>query len=606
MHETPPRSLAPMSLVGAIDGRACTFVLWRGTNLVGSLPTCEVFLDLPGISRRHAQIEARARSATLTDLGSKNGTQLNGRSIRSVELRLGDEITLCGLTLRVERLDPQEAQLGIALDGGSSRGAGPLSKTTQLHRDDVGLEQGVVAWVDHLAQLWEWLFQSPDPDIEVWLRRWVGLVAGDGAALIEDRDGERILLASCGPMDGERLSRWETLDDDPAASMAWQTVDASLRLGLVLFGGRAGPLRHHLASLAVRWLAHSRQPGLATTAALAGPPSDFQPQAHDGRRKLVFPAGYVQGESRAMAAVYAQMRHLTQGDVPVLIIGDTGVGKELLARSLHLSSQRCDGPMVTINCAAIPEDLLEAELFGIARGVATGVNARPGRISQADGGTLFLDEIGDMPTSLQAKLLRVLQEKEVQPLGGQLKPVDVRVVSATHNELSTMIEGGVFRRDLYYRLAGYVLRLPSLAERIEDLPLLVEHFLKRFSDEINKPIRGVTVGALRLMAEYPWPGNVRQLEHEVRRLAYLAYPGQAVDSSQLSPEIRSPPMAETAASAAEDKAAPTLPTLDLSQLEVMAITAALAEANGVLTDAGRRLGISRDALRRRLQRHGLR
>lgn len=262
--------------------------------------------------------------------------------------------------------------------------------------------------------------------------------------------------------------------------------------------------------------------------------------------------------------------------------------------------------MVTINCAAIPEELLEAELFGIARGVATGVHARPGRIAQADGGTLFLDEIGDMPTSLQAKLLRVLQEKEVQPLGGQLTPVDVRIVSATHNELSTMIEGGTFRRDLYYRLAGYVLRLPSLVERIEDLPLLVEHFLKRFSGEIHKPIRGVTVGALRLMAEHPWPGNVRQLEHEVRRLAYLAYPGQAVDSSQLSPEIRSPPIAEPPAPVADQAAASRVPTLDLAQLEVMAITAALEEANGVLTDAGRRLGISRDALRRRLQRHGLR
>ena len=615
MSSTRPRPVAPpLCLVATLDGRRCTFPLGHGRNLIGSLSSCEVFLDHPGISRQHARIEVRQRSATLEDLESKNGTELNGRAIRSTELQLGDAITLCGLTLTVEGLSPEEGRLGLALSEDGPRRPELLSRTTQLHRDALDLQQGVVDCVDWLDDLWGRLFQSPDPDIETCLRRLVEAVGGDGGALVEARGDEVVLSASCGAIASHRWGDASAIDADATSSTVWQSLDGSRCLGLVLCGAPPSPLCDRLAALVLRWWVHGRQPHMV---AMAG-----GVEVQDHRRRLVFPPGYVRGESRAMAAVHAQLRHLTQGDVPVLIIGDTGVGKELLARSLHLSSERRKGPMVTINCAAIPEDLLEAELFGIARGVATGVQGRSGRIAQADGGTLFLDEIGDMPPSLQAKLLRVLQEKEVQPLGGSPTPVDVRIVSATHNELSTMIERGTFRRDLYYRLAGYVLRLPSLAERIDDLPLLVEHFLKRFSQDIDKPIRGVTVGALRLMAEYPWPGNVRQLEHEVRRLAYLAYPGQAVDSSLLSPEIRQPTASQAQVSSGQvpsaqarsateegvegEEVVSTLPTLDLGRLEAMAITAALAEANGVLTEAGRRLGISRDALRRRLQRHGLR
>jgi DNA-binding NtrC family response regulator len=556
----------------------------------------------------------------LTDLGSKNGTRLNGRSIRSAEVGLGDEIDLGGLCLTLSRLDPDEAHLALVLNASSSLVAPIPGKTTQLSpaKGVGGLE--VLACLEEVAQIWQRLFRAPEPDLDGCLRLLMAATGSEGAAVVEDREGVFVLLASHGAVDQVHLDHLDAQDvgETSSTELVWKSLGEAHRLGVALFGGQPGAVRRSLVALVAEWTAHLRQPDLVLSASVAEP---------DLGLHLVFPEGYVRGASPAMATVYSQLRHLTQGDVPVLIIGATGVGKELLARTLHLSSHRGAGPLVAINCAAIPGELLEAELFGIGRGVATGVSARSGRILEANGGTLFLDEVGDMPADLQAKLLRVLQEKEVEPLGSKPVAVDVRILSATNNELLDLIERGVFRQDLYYRLAGYVLRLPALAERVEDIPVLVEHFLRRFSAEIGKAVRGVTVGALRQLVTYSWPGNVRELEHEVRRMVYLAYPGQAIDSSQLSPEVQASSLegipfsksthhagtntseVETAGSSTGSSTSSNstpLPTLDLAKLEKMAIEAALAASGGVLTDAGMRLGISRDALRRRLHRHGLR
>src|SRR5262245_542311 len=234
------------------------------------------------------------------------------------------------------------------------------------------------------------------------------------------------------------------------------------------------------------------------------------------------------------------MRAIVQGDVPVLLLGETGVGKEQLAHVLHASSPRRGGPFVAVNCAAIPADLLEAEMFGIAKGVATGVCERAGKFQLARGGTLFLDEIADMPLGLQAKLLRALQGGEIQPVGGAPVRVDTSVVTATNSDLEGKIEQGQFRRDLYYRVAGFVLRVPPLRERREDIPGIVQARLGAFAHETGKSIPGITAEALRSLAAYAWPGNVRELEHEVRRLAYLCPDGQAVDGRLLSRHVRAP------------------------------------------------------------------
>ncbi|MEM1204164.1 MAG: sigma 54-interacting transcriptional regulator, partial [Acidobacteriota bacterium] len=229
--------------------------------------------------------------------------------------------------------------------------------------------------------------------------------------------------------------------------------------------------------------------------------------------ELRFPPGYLPGESAGMRDLYRQMRFVARTRLPVLIHGETGVGKEPLASTLHRSSNRADGPFVAVNAAAIPNDLLEAEMFGVGVGVATGVAPRPGIFRQAHGGSLFLDEVGEMGPRLQTKLLRVLQEKEIRPLGGRSERVDVRILAATNADLRS----GGLRRDLYFRLAGVVLGVPPLRHRPEDLPALADYFLGRFRALAGGGPRRFTAGAIERLGNHGWPGNVRELEHAVQR-----------------------------------------------------------------------------------------
>ena len=318
-------------------------------------------------------------------------------------------------------------------------------------------------------------------------------------------------------------------------------------------------------------------------------------------QRLAFPEGYIPGSSPAIASLYAQMVPLVQGDLPVLVLGETGVGKECVARILHLSSARRAGPFVAINCAAIPADLLESELFGIGKGVATGVAERAGRFQLAEGGTLFLDEIGEMPPPLQTKLLRALQQKEVQPVGGAPTAVDIRVVAATNSDLHRRMEDGVFRRDLYYRVAGYALRVPPLRERREDVPALVEAFVRAFGRETGKRVRGITVRTLRALQEYDWPGNVRELEHEVRRLVSLCPDGQPFESGMLSAHILAPP----AIAPAEEPSLGLSLEAHVERLERRLIREALERSGGNRSEAARLLGISRNGLALKMDRLGL-
>jgi transcriptional regulator with PAS, ATPase and Fis domain len=301
-----------------------------------------------------------------------------------------------------------------------------------------------------------------------------------------------------------------------------------------------------------------------------------------------------------MLKLYGQMRALLRGDVPVLFLGETGVGKEQLAQALHASSARGQGPFVAVNCAAIPADLLEAEMFGIGKGVATGVRERPGMFQLARGGTLFLDEIADMPFALQAKLLRALQGREIQPVGAAPVRVDVRVMTATNSDLDEKIEQGRFRSDLYYRVAGFVLRVPSLRERREDIPGLVQALLATFAGEAGLAAPAITLEARRALADYAWPGNVRELEHEVRRIAYLCRDGQAADARVLSERI-------ILSRQGEADAPPSSLRLDdnVDHLERHLIRAALLRAGGKRSTSARLLGISRNGLAMKMKRLGL-
>jgi len=248
---------------------------------------------------------------------------------------------------------------------------------------------------------------------------------------------------------------------------------------------------------------------------VVAPTDEAEPASSDRLPELI-------GDAPCMLEVGRRVRRVAQRMTPVLIEGPTGSGKELVAEALHRMSARSRKPFVAINCAAIPEALLEAELFGHTRGAFTGaVQGRTGRIEAADGGTLFLDEIGEMPLALQSKLLRFVESGELQRVGdNETLKVDVRIVAATHRPLAQDTQAGDFRADLYYRLAVFLIRTPSLAEHAQDLTLLVDHFLERMGREA--PVKRLDQGALAKLAAHHWPGNVRELEHVLERGAILA------------------------------------------------------------------------------------
>jgi Nif-specific regulatory protein len=230
------------------------------------------------------------------------------------------------------------------------------------------------------------------------------------------------------------------------------------------------------------------------------------------------------GKSKKMEDVFELIKLVADSNSSIMILGASGTGKELVAKALHFNSSKKYGPFVGVNCAAIPENLLEAELFGYKKGAFTGASAdKKGKFVLADGGTLFLDEIGDMPMYLQAKLLRAIQEKEVEPVGSESKiKVDIRIISATNREPMELIKGGKLREDLYYRLNVVEIKVPLLKERKEDVPVLVQHFIEKYSKENNRKIKRISPEALRILQTYNWPGNVRELENVIERAVLLS------------------------------------------------------------------------------------
>ncbi len=287
-----------------------------------------------------------------------------------------------------------------------------------------------------------------------------------------------------------------------------------------------------------------------------------------------------------MAKVARTIERVANTNVSVLLLGASGTGKELIARGLHQASNRRAGPFVAINCAAIPENLLEAELFGYEKGAFTGaIRTVEGKIELAAGGTLFLDEIGDVPLPLQVKLLRFIQERVIERIGGRKAiAVDTRICSATHQNLEEMIHAGSFREDLFYRLAEVVVKIPALAERHGDAVLLAKHFLSRFAREMNPQVKGFSPGALAAVNAWPWPGNVRELENRIKRAVIMA-DGKLVTTEDLDlPEREgAEPMAVNLKSARE-------------AADRKAIRRALAETENNISGAAKLLGISRPTL----------
>ena len=315
------------------------------------------------------------------------------------------------------------------------------------------------------------------------------------------------------------------------------------------------------------------------------------------------PAG-IKGNSGAIRAVFAELAQVADSNATVLIRGESGTGKELAAVAIHAGSPRADKPFVRLNCAALPEGLVESELFGHERGAFTGATGlRKGRFEMADGGTLFLDEVGDLTPLTQAKLLRVLQEKQFERVGSaETRQVDVRLIAATNRDLEHMVAEGTFRQDLYYRLSVFPIILPPLRQRREDIMPLATHFIEKYAQENSRSILRVSVEATALLSGYSWPGNVRELENVMERAVLLCGPAGVIEAAHLPPALQaarpSPTVCSTQAEGGTLEAA-------LDSLECRLVTEALQEAEGNMSKAAARLGITERIMGLRMTKYGL-
>ncbi len=594
----------------------------KGEARLGAASDNDLVLPWPGVSRHHARLEATAEGVLLEDLGSKNGLWVGGRRLERVELKPGDRVGLGRAVLTLEEVSSTDVSLALELESGRAGGSGapgagfarsetaPVS-VLRLVRDLETLgpslsqerrSELLSRVVDEVGASALWVFAPVDGDL--FLRDVVG-------TLPEADDAERVASTLGDRRDGEPLrldleaGRWTLIC--PSASDGGLAVVAA-------FPRRREPPDAWVTEL-VSYVGEKVR-------VAEGPESGRRPPRR--HEELVLPEAMVVGESPAMRGLLEHLRAAARSDLHVLLLGETGVGKELVARALHESSRASDGPFVAISCAAIPEELLEAELFGVAVRIAAGVDPRPGRFRQAAGGTIFLDEVGELADALQAKLLRVLQEREVWPLGGDRpRKIEARVVAASNLALDELVRDGRFRSDLYYRLSGLELHVPPLRDRLEDLPRLVLHFASRAAEKYGKRIAGVSRRALTLLMAYEWPGNVRELENSVVRAVLLADPGGALESGHFG-SVRwavergqqgEPPFARYATSVppvgeagARSESSPESfrPLQErLDAVEIRALREALTLAHGDEAQAAELLGVSTKSLLTKLRRHGL-
>lgn len=315
--------------------------------------------------------------------------------------------------------------------------------------------------------------------------------------------------------------------------------------------------------------------------------------SHNLRQK--FAPTRILGASRKIMDILDKVEKIADIPINVLITGETGTGKELIAKAIHYNSSRSNKPFVTVNCSAIPESIFESEIFGIEKGVATGVDKRIGKIEYANGGTLFLDEIGDMPLLCQPKILRIIESQQLERLGGRESiALNIRIIAATNKDLKKEVEKGNFREDLFYRINVVNLYLPPLRERKEDIPLLLNYFLEHCSRKLGRPLMQFSPDAIELLMQYHWPGNVRELENEVERAVALAVT-DIISVRDLSEDIRNLSQCN----------AKGFPNATIRESEKILLQQSLESAGGNKSEAARLLGLSREGLRKKLKRYGL-
>ncbi|HVJ17538.1 MAG TPA: sigma 54-interacting transcriptional regulator [Polyangiaceae bacterium] len=636
-------------LSGSAAGRV--FELTAESVGIGRAPGNALHLDDLHVSGEHARLSANSDGARLEDLGSTNGTwvmradervSLAGEQ-RSLALVSGDVIELGGMGDEATRLRVTLADDEGEIEVVALRPLGELGLPTAEAAFDVLKRilaaQRAIGSSEDLDQVTS---QVADAALELVPKATHATVAlrgdeSDGAdvsALVavvtrtRGRDGRP--TAPTGPVPLTRSVARKVLEQRAAVLAADASgagfsseslLGASIRstigvplwkgeriLGVLQVDSRGAPALFEsrdvdslgvLAASASLAVANARLiRRLLTAEQQLKKENQFlkgRERARSGEVRLI-------GDSRAMSDLLFKLDKVVDTRVSVLIEGETGVGKELIASALHYRSKRREKLFVAQNCAAFPENLLESELFGHKRGAFTGAtDEKKGLFEIADGGTLFLDEIGEMPLPLQAKLLRVLQEGEIRPIGGtQVKTVNVRIVAATNRNLEQEVAAGRFREDLYYRLKVFPIRVPPLRERREDIPLLAQYFLERYTREIGKPVAGVSQETLEALSAYDWPGNVRELENEVQRLVIQADAGVIVGVDLVSPELRKVEGVINEAGAAKGSLKDRV-----EQVEKFILLEVLREHGNNKTSAAKALGITREGLHKKLKQLGI-
>ncbi len=617
------------------DGQSFTHELASGRAVLGRASTADVTLREDGVSREHAQVLAQDGALWIEDLGSTNGTRVNGKIIAGrTQLADGDQIAI-GRALATVQVDARQS---VDQPGDSAKaGLTPDSSIASTQAVD---DEELLRLTDDrraLRTLYQ-LGQALDPQVsEGELRRRIVELA------LATLEPERVVLR----LGDDELTVGSAGEGVPAPASA--IVDRVLREARAVLTMVEGPPARSVLAVPVR-LRERAQPGLLYVDA----PADrrrFLPRdldlltilAHQAaalldnarlvrelrgaRDRLAdenvqlrsemqgrFVFAGILGDSGKLQETLRTVHRLSQTDSTVLITGESRTGKELVARTIHFNSARRTQPFLAINCAAIPENLLEAELFGIEKGVATGVDRRAGKFEAAGEGTLFLDEIGELPLSVQAKLLRVLEERVVERVGGrELRPVKARIVTATNRNLSADAAAGRFREDLFYRLNVVPLRLPPLRERQSDIALLAGEFLRRFATQQRRPIRGFAPEALAALEAWHWPGNVRELQNELERVVTVWEPREGegeradlVHLDDLSEHVR-------VAQARPGRLVEELEPGDIKEVvaalveraERQLIRAALAKTRDNRVKAAALLGLTREGLRKKMIRYGM-
>ncbi|MGC2402501.1 MAG: sigma 54-interacting transcriptional regulator [Acidobacteriaceae bacterium] len=591
----------------------------HGPMFLGRDPSNQVELKDVVVSRKHCSVTATSQGAfEIADLDSHNGTFVNGNKVTQKAIEHGDRIRV-GKSDFVFLTGPDDGY-GSAAGPGSLRSDSDL-KTMRL--DNLGLPRDA-SGIGRMAQDLSAFFKIANV---INSTRDVQSLQGDLLALI----GE-VIPAAQGAM-LLQLNR----DEEPDPPRTWNRKgDAGQKIQIreeivqqaawersaVLAVAQAGSTSSEHV-LCVPLLAIERALGVIYLSSPGSKPPFNEQHAYflssvsriiavtlenllkldslrEENRRLRGEdktGNILVGESRAMLRVNDFIRRVSKGDSTVLIRGESGTGKELIARALHTNSLRCEKPFIAINCAAIPESLLESELFGHEKGAFTGAaTTRKGKFEAAEDGTVFLDEVGEMAPSLQVKLLRVLQQREFERLGGnRLLPFNARVVAATNKNLELAIKAGEFRQDLYYRLNVVSVVSPALRERREDIPSLVLHFANKYSAKCGRGFKGITAGARSLLMQYSWPGNVRELENAVEHAIVMGL------TNEILPEDLPAILLEEQSAELAGRYHNTL-----NQTKKQLVLAALGEANGSPVEAARLLGIHPKYLHRLIRNLNLR